>query len=61
MPAFVSAFGFGFDFFLGNMKQHGVRLQAWRRFRRAGLLKVVMLKDYPYTYSTTSIGLGAWK
>ena len=61
MPASVTAFGFGFGFFLGNMKQYGVRLQAWRLFRQADLLKAVLPNGNPYTYSTINIGLGAWK
>ena len=48
MPAFISAFGFGFDFFLGNMKQYRAEVQARRLFRPADLLKVVVLNDNPY-------------
>ncbi len=47
MPASVTAFGFGFDFFLGNMKQYGVRLPARRLFRQADLLKVVAPNGIP--------------
>ena len=61
MPASVSAFGFGFDFFLGNMKQYGLRLQAWRLLRRADLLKMVVPNDGPCSYSAIYRGLGAWK
>ena len=58
MSASVSAFGFGFDFFLRNMKEYRVRLQACRLFHRADMLRAVRPNGNSYAYNAVVIGLG---